>query len=247
MPEPFYYLIAVIALGGFMHGATGFGFALSTMPLLGPVVGMDKAVPMMNLMIILLSSQNLYVNRRSVHWGEVLRLMAASVPGLTLGVLFLRHGDPMMVRQLLGIILLAYGAYAIIREIRESGQLPLLEANPSSLMRSFAGISAGFFGGSCGADGPPVIVYGNMQHWPKERFRGNLQAFFLFNGVLLTVLNSLSGYLTSELFRIVLYALPFLVVGSILGHLAAQGVPAKQFRQGVLLLIILLGLNLLLN
>lgn len=241
LPEHFFYVTAVVALGGFVHGATGFGFALTIMPLLGPVLGMGQAVPLMNMLIILLSAQNLYANRHAVLWGEAFRLMAAAAPGLALGVLFLRTGDPLLAKRLLGMLLLAYGAYALLREFRRSAAQPPV-ARP--FLNAAAGLSAGFFGGACATDGPPVIVYGNTQGWHKERFRGILQAFFLFNAILLSSFNVYQGYFNAASLNLVLLAIPLMIVGSALGHLAAKGIPADRFRQGVLAMIVLLGVNL---
>jgi uncharacterized membrane protein YfcA len=247
IPDGVAPVLAAVFLGGVAHGATGFGFSLMATPIAAATLGMGTAVPMMNLLSIILTSMNLYANRKGLLWNEAIRLMLASLPGLACGVLLLRMGDPELVKRLLGIVLLGYAIYALVREIRTRGVAMPPVPQPRPVLNALAGFSAGFFGGSCAADGPPVVVYGNLQHWPKERFRAVLQAFFLFNGIMLTTINFFAGYLNERIVMLVVCVLPGLFVGSLIGNLISGRLEPNRFRQCVLGMVILMALNLLLR
>ena len=247
LPENFAYVTAMIFVGAFVQGATGFGFSLLVVPVAAALLGLRTAVPMMNLLSVLLTTQILYTNRRGIVWSEAFRLMLAALPGLALGLAFLRTGDPDSVKRLLGLLLFTYGLYAFVREWRTNGASVTMERPARPWLNALAGFSSGFFGGACATDGPPVVVYGNLQGWPQERFRSILQAFFVFTGLSLTIVNLAKGYLTPEVLKLVVVTAPVMYAASLLGNLASGRLDPRRFRLAVLTLVVLMGANLLLR
>jgi uncharacterized protein len=146
------------------------GFALLVMPLITIIVGLRTAVPLVALTGLTLYGVNLIRYRQAIHVRRVLRLGAASILGVPVGVWALANVDESIIRPLLGIVLLTYAAY---RLIHPSG------ARVCSRHWAYpAGFIAGCLGGAYNTSGPPVIVYGSLRRWPKEEFRAVLQAFF---------------------------------------------------------------------
>lgn len=247
LPDHLAYVAAAIFVGAFVQGATGFGFSLLVVPIATALLGLKTAVPMMNLLSVLLTTQILYTNRRGIVWGESLRLMLAALPGLALGIAFLRLGDTESVKRLLGLLLLSYALYALVREVRAPASATTAERESRPWLNALAGFSSGFFGGACATDGPPVVVYGNLQGWPQERFRSILQAFFVFTGLMLTAVNLAAGFLTWHIITLVLLTTPVMYAASLLGNLASGRLDPRRFRFAVLTLVLLMGANLLLR
>ena len=99
--------IALIFLGaGFTQGLSGFGSALLAMPLLTIFIKVKTAVPlcMLNgLIITLFLSLQL---KRHMDWEKIGPLSTGCLPGIWVGVFFLRHTHDDIMKLLLGVMLI---------------------------------------------------------------------------------------------------------------------------------------------
>ena len=137
----------------------------------------------------------------------------------------------------LGIILIGYALYNLV-----GWTVPPL-AHPAWAV--LAGFSSGVLSGAFNAGGPPVIVYASTRAWSADRFRGNLQTYFLAVSIFLLIGHAVSGHFTGDIGRMVLLAAPALVVGQMVGARLCRYVEGERFRKVVLWVLLLLGLQLL--
>src|SRR5690606_19860690 len=93
----------------------------------------------------------------------------------------------------------------------------------------------------CAVSGPPLIVYSAIRRWPRERFKGVLQVFFLVNNLLLIASHSVIGNLTPRVLFLSLACLPGLAAGIYFGLRASRRLSSAAFRRGVLALVVALG------
>ena len=240
-------IVFMAAAGAFVHSASGFGFAMLFMPVAGYMLGIHHAAPLMALLSTMLTAYVGYMHRTSVDWPEARRLILSAVPGLAVGLMVLQFSDPAALKKLLGASLAAYGAYALFLEPRirpvDAPALPFKR----SWMGIGAGFLAGFFGGSCAVDGPPLIVYSAIRRWPRERFKGVLQAFFLANNAMLFCGHAAIGNVSGPVLLLGAACIPALAAGVYLGHHASSRLSPEAFRRCVLSLIAALGAMLLLG
>lgn len=230
-------LVAVIVfLAAFLQTLSGFGFALIVMPLITIVLGLRTAAPLVALAGLTLYTINLIRYRQAVNIREVLRLGAASALGIPVGIWALVNVDESVVRSLLGLILIAYAVYALARPV-----MPRLRSHRWVYP---AGFVAGCLGGAYNTPGPPVIVYGSLRQWPKDEFRAVLQAFFLFNAVLIVTSHYLAHHLTTTVLTFYLHAVPTLVLGVLAGSRVDRRVNKGRFRTLVTVMILILGMSL---
>lgn len=247
--------MASFVLAGFVHTATGFGSALVGMPLLAIAFGVPVSAPLMALLSQIVNVVVLYQNWHALHFREAVRLTVASMFGIPFGLLLLKFGNETLITGALGILLLAYGLYGLFIERRfappdeDAASQPGDSERPESWSWRIAGISAGLLagvlGGAYNANGPPVIIYGALRHWSKERFKSVLQAFFIANGLLIVAGHAVSGLITLEVLRLCLYGLPAIIIGMYFGYQADKRLHAARFRGVVLIMIIALGAMLL--
>ena len=93
---------------------------------------------------------------------------------------------------------------------------------------------AGILGGAYNTAGPPIIIYGNCRDWPADRFKSNLQGFFLFISVLITVSHILADNYTPLVLKSMLVALPAIAVGILVGVSLSKRISGELFRKLVL-------------
>ena len=230
---------AIIFFAAFAQALSGFGFALMVMPPMTILVGLRTAAPLVALTALTSYTVNLIRYRRAVNVRQVLRLGAASALGIPIGLWALANVDESIIKPSLGLILIAYAAY---RLVRPTGLRPC-----SPLWVYPVGFLAGCLGGAYNTPGPPVILYGSLQQWPREEFRAVLQTFFFLNGTLVVASHYLARHLTPTVLTLYLYAVPALLLGILAGSRVDSKLNHDHFRTIVTVMILLLGLSLLLG
>jgi uncharacterized membrane protein YfcA len=235
MPE--ILLLAIIFLATFTQSLVGFGSALVAMSLLPTLFGIQIASPLVALLGLVLEIFLLAYYRDAVNVGNIWRVVAASLIGVPLGIVFLKQVDEQLTMTLLGLVITGYAMYALLRF-----RLPSLE---HSLWGYLAGLLAGMLGGAYNTSGPPVIIYGNCRGWSPPEFKGNLQSFFLVNSLLVAAGHLFSGSFNAEIWHLFLLSLPAGVAGLILGLLLDRHINPEIFRIMVLLLLVGLGVRLI--
>ncbi len=234
-------LIALITLAAcFTQTVSGFGSALVAMPLFMTVIGLetDQAAPLMVLVASALQTVLLIRYRRSISISSVAWLSVASFAGIPLGMYGMKNHVPeWLVLAVLGVILLAYSAYALTRP-----RMPRIKSRWWALL---AGFLAGVLGGAYTTNGPPAVVYGDCRGWEPDRFKSNLQGFFVSNNLVLIGWHVYFGNFTWQVGGNFLAALPGMVVGILGGLLLSKKINPVIFRKIMLCLVAVLAVRLL--
>lgn len=221
----------------FVQAASGFGLALISMPLLVGLVGIGTATPLVALIGI---TAEVFLLRRywqALNFAAVKRLSLASVVGIPLGVYVLREGDGRFITTILGLIVAGYALYALF-----GPHLPELRQPAWAYGFGFLG---GVLSGAYNTSGPPVIIYGTCRRWEPTTFKGNLQAYFLLNSLFTLSAHLISGNFTAVVWQHYLWAVPGVALGLVVGKWVDGRLNPTQFRKGVLVLLVLLGIRLI--
>lgn len=229
-------LLVVIFLAVFVQSAAGFGVALIAMAALPPVLGLRTAAPLVALVALLLEVFLVLYYRQALRLQNIWRVIAASLVGVPLGVLFLKNIPEQITLSLLGVLIAGYALYALLQL-----RLPRLE---QPLWAYLFGFAAGLLGGAYNTSGPPVILYGSCRGWEPAEFKGNLQGFFLISSLMVAGGHYLGGNFTPQVWRSFLLALPALGLGLAAGLSLDRRIRPERFRTIVLLLLLVLGLRL---
>ena len=230
-------IVLIVFLAAVIQTISGFGFALMVMPLLVLTLGIQTAAPLVALTGGTLYIVNLSRHHQAINVRETLRLAAAAALGIPLGVLAIRTLDGHVVQVALGLLLIAYALYSMIK--------PAQRVSISQRWSYPVGFLAGCLGGAYNTAGPPVVVYGDMQQWARNEFRSVLQALFLFNALFVIAVHAVAGNLTVSIGRYYLLAFPALLLGIVAGVLVDRRLAIHHFRTVVNVLILLLGVSLL--
>jgi len=229
-----YVLICLIVfLAGFTQGLSGFGSILLSLPLLAIFLDIKTVIPMVALIAFCITSILFIQLRKHLDWKKVYPLFLGAVPGIPLGVLFLKKLDKDLIQWILGIILIAYSLYS------------LFFRSTNKQMRKGWGYLFGFFsgclGGGLSAAGPPVIVYMSLQTWSKDSIKATLQGFFLASGAIVVFFQAMSGITTTIVLRYFLVSLPLMFLGTYTGSIFYGKIREEQYKKVMLILLSFLG------
>lgn len=249
------FVIFAVFVGCFVHGTVGFGNAMVMLPLLTLTLSTPMAVPLVALLGPFATFYVLYHNRIGFDVQTVLCLLISSIFGLPLGLMVLDLGSPDNVKRLLGALLFAYAVYALVVEYRLRKKGPIIPETPADapafnwwrdyLGAAVTGFLSGITAGAFSMNGPPVIVYGTYCAWPREKFKSVLQGYFLISNVLIVIAHALKGFTTTTVLWYFVVATPAAAVGLFFGQRLSTRFNQDQFRLGVLILILILGIVLL--
>jgi uncharacterized protein len=217
----------------------GFGLPMIAMPVLVALFGIRTAVPLVAIVILELQVLMIIRYRLALNISTVWRISAAAVLGIPVGVLFLSRLPETITVTLLGLILIFYALYSF-------SNFPLLALKSMKWSYVF-GFIGGIGGGAYNMAAPPMIIYGDTQHWGPQLFKGNLQGYFLIIGIMAILTHSLSGNVTAVVQQNSLIAVPFVLIGAALGFYLDRYINAAVFRKIVLGLLLVLGVNLALS
>ncbi len=233
--------IPISLFAGLTQGLTGFGSALVAMPFFVEILPVRSAVGLSILNGLLITTLLTIRHKRDVRFNNVAPLIMGAIPGIILGITFLKHAEEGLVRRLLGLLLLAYTTYSLVA----GKKMPSLQ--PNVIWGTIAGFLTGLIGASFSAGGPPTIIYVTLTNWNKDEMKATLSAFFLFTGASIALGHALSGITDREVFMLFLLNAPFVAVGVALGMMAYARIPRELYLRSILLLLWLMGLLLFLG
>lgn len=227
------YLTVVAFLAGFIQGLSGFGSVLLSLPLLVLFLDIREAIPLVNLMGVILTVVLIAQLRAHWEWGRIWPLLAGACPGIPVGVWLLKRMDPVHVQAVLGAVLVAYALYGLLFK------LPI--GKWSGRWAYLFGFLAGGLGGAISASGPPVIVYTSLQAWTKDQIKVTLQGFFVVSGLLIGVFHAAGGLTTRRVILLFLVTVPTLLAGTWAGSLLYGTFREEDYRRVMLVLLGALG------
>lgn len=226
-------VVLAVFVGALTRATFGFGEAVVSMPLLALLpISLHTSASLVGLAGLTVALLSLARGLHDVDGRALARLTAGTVVGVPLGVALLLLVPPAVASAVLGTLLVAYGAYAL---------LPTPSATVRPAWAYPTGLLAGALGSAYNFNGVPVVVFGTLRSWRPAVFRQTLQAHFLVSGVLVVGAQALGGVWTDDLPRLYALCLPALGLATVAGHLLHRRIPAHRFERYVHLLVLVLG------
>jgi uncharacterized membrane protein YfcA len=221
-------VILAVLLGGFVQAVSGFGLGLIMMPIISGALGLAIARPLVAMVAATIQLTMLIRLRQSVSLRDVGIMSLVGLIGIPFGT---RLGSATWLPESvmlagLGVIIVGYALYSLIAPV-------LPELKNDRWLPAFAWMS-GVFSGAYNVGGPPIVVYADARRWTPDQLRSNLQGFFLFKMLVLTLDHALSGNITQEVLTGYMWAFPAIFVGLWGGFWLYSYINAERFRQIVL-------------
>src|SRR5437773_6191516 len=151
-------MAATAAGAALLYTLTGFGFAVLSPPAFLLLVDPTEAIQLVIIISTALSLATLPGLPRQIAPALLLRLALGCVVGLPLGLVALRHADPVLVRRLVGATILAFTV--LLELLRRRGP----DKHAALLgMRAGCDLAVGAVSGVAtalvGMAGPAVLIY----------------------------------------------------------------------------------------
>ncbi|MEC9464697.1 MAG: sulfite exporter TauE/SafE family protein [Myxococcota bacterium] len=229
------YAIVIIASGACVQGIIGFGSGLVAMSLIPLFWEIPYAVGVLSPLGVALTVLLAYRLRAYISWTDIRWLLVPMPFGVVAGIWILTHWPNEAMKALLGVLLMGYVLYSLKAPEPQN-------ANPRPMLGSTAGFFSGLCSGALGTGGPPILIYASTVNWPRDRFRGNLQGFFVTTATLTFIGQVNAGLVTSETITKTAAIVPGLIVGALTGNKLASRIPQALFRKVVLAVLGLMGL-----
>lgn len=211
----------------------GFGAAITAMPIISPMLGLNVAAPLMNLSGATNFTTLIIQKWKEFTFSDMWRVALMNVLFTPVGIWIVAWVDESILRLILGIVC---AGYALVR----LGNIP----PPALHNRNWGwlyGIFSGVFTGAFSVGGIPAVLYAETQQWEPERFRINMFSFFaLISGANLLT-RYFAGQITLDVVLLWLTSIPFMFFGLWVGEWLTQFINKERFQKLVLVMLVILG------
>ena len=220
------YISAVLGLSAVVFNVAGFGFGLLSVPLLAMVMPIQEAVALQFPFSLALVVFNAWRFRASFQWRVLTPLAIGAAVSQPLGLMSLTHLPVViMKRTLAGFIVLAVANNRFEAGRRISGGWA-----KSSWWGVLMGLISGWFSGAYTTGGPPAVVFSMSVATTPQEAKGMLGAYFTFLDVLVLVMYTWTGLLTMQGLWHSSWHTPAVILGMVLGGLAAGRISMQKYR-----------------
>ncbi|HSK26697.1 MAG TPA: sulfite exporter TauE/SafE family protein, partial [Jiangellales bacterium] len=219
--------IGILALAAAVQAVSGFGFALTAVPLLTLAVGPRTAVVTVLLVGLVLSVGVALRERGHVRRRDAIAVGVAGLVGMPLGLLLLTTTSERVLTTVIAVVLLA-SVVLIGRGIRL----------PRGLRTEVgAGLLSGALLTSTSMNGPPRVVAFQAQGLPARERRATLATVFVVHGATAVALVTASGQVTEGVATLAVAGIPALAVGWLAGDRLFRRLEPVGFRRVVLAML----------
>jgi Predicted permeases len=230
-------VIAIMFMYTFVGICAGFGGALTTMPLITLLLPLKMAAPMSVIVGTATALYATWLSRKETNWRSALVLIVFSFAGIPVGIYALSYLPDHIMKIGLGGFLILYSFYSLF--------IPRLPVYDKNWIAMPIGVIAGALGSAFSTNGPPVVIYGMLRNLAPAAFRGTLNAFFTANNIAIIGGLTTSGILTVSTVKLVLFCIPTMILGSLVGQYVHKRISVNVFRVMVFLLLIASGAMLI--
>ncbi len=226
---PLAYLVGVAFVAALARGFSGFGGALIFVPLVSAVFSPQVAAPILMLVDGVLQLTLMKNAWRIGARREVGIMALGALAGIPLGVLALKHLDPVQLRW--GISGLTVAMLALLMSgWRYHGQ-------PRRPLTAGVGFLSGLLSGAIQAGGPPVVAYWLGGGNAAATMRANIILFFFCTSIASGLTYLAAGLLDAGIVILALAAMPGYALGLFIGTRMFRLASERSFRRACYLLI----------
>jgi len=231
-------ILAGALAGGFVNGLTGFGTAMTVLPLW--LLAVEPVVAAQAICACSVASHlsTLRLIWHAFDWRRLAPMLLAGLLGVPIGTWILPWLSVPTFKLAVGTVILTYCTFMLFAAGRvrlESG------AKGAETIIGFAG---GILGGIAGLSGALPTMWAALKGWPKEERRVFLQVFNLTILAAMLVASLMQGLVGRRSIETIIVALPGTLIGARLGSFVYSRLDDRRFDRVVLVFLLLSGLSL---
>ncbi|MBM81321.1 MAG: permease [Planctomycetaceae bacterium] len=230
-------VVAAMSVATFIRSFLGFGDALVAMPILSLLIGVREAAPFVAIISFITALCIVGAERNSIDWKPASWLIGSSVIAVPAGIYLLRTIPEQYVQAFLAFVIIGFCCLSFLKS-----KLARLE---NDRLITIFGAAAGVLVGAYNTPGPVLVIYGTMRNWSRERFRANLQAYFLPISLIVGTVHVTTGGANEGLWLRIGTALPFVLLAIWGGSTLSRRVGGEVFQRFVYGALVIVALMLL--
>ncbi len=229
-----------LAAGGVVKGASGIGLPMVAVPIMALAVSVPTAVSLMTFPIL---ASNIVQATQGGRWRPILRrfwpILAIQPFGMSIGAAALAWADPrVLIGTLGGIVVLFVAAIRFQPAWHVSLALERWLAPPVGLLSGLIGGISSFFG-------MPIAMFLLSLRLEKDDFVAAVGVTYACGALSLILVLTLFGLLGPQLYLLSMLGVPAVLAGVWVGQLLRRRLNAQTFRNFVLFVLLLAGLNMI--
>jgi len=235
-------IYATFFAAAFIKGLTGLGFVSLCLPVIALFIKLEEAIPLVVLPSLL---SNVMVIYQTGRLRQSLRrfwlLYISAFPGIYAGVLILNMVGNYAAKIVLGVLSIAYSLLLLLKI-----EISIPEKN-ERILSAPIGLTNGFLNGLTGTQIIPMLPYLLSLKLDRDGMINAINVGFTLSITVLLIVFGKFNLISFEIIKYSLIGAIPVVAGIYLGGKLRHKVSEERFRLAVLLLLIIIGVNLILN
>lgn len=231
--------VAVFMLGtlaaAFVTGLAGFAFGL-----VAAAIWLHALTPIQTTTLIvayglLVQGYAVWNLRHNLNADRLVPLIVGSAIGVPFGIMVLLWVPPTSLRMAIGILLILFSLYNLVRP-----KLPSLK-QAGRLADAAAGFFNGLVGGSTGLAGIVIVIWSSLRGWQRDEQRAAFQPSGVATFLITIIALGGVGSITPDIIKLFARGLPALAIGTWAGWKLYGKLDESKFRKSVLVLLLISG------
>lgn len=232
------FVLAGAFAGGLVNGLTGFGTAMTALPIWVHALQPTFAAPLAVACSVVGQLQTLPAIWHAIDWRRLAPFVLGGLLGVPIGTMLLPRVDAATFKLAIGMLLVASCGLLLANRARGAWSAGGRGAD------GFVGFLGGILGGLAGLSGLLPTLWAELRGWEKDARRAVFQGFNLSILLFALATHGTAGFLTAEFGRLLLVALPGTIVGAWIGRRVYARLDTRRFGKVVLVILLLAGVLL---
>ena len=224
--------------GGFVSGFSGFAMGIVVSGIWLHTITPIQTAALIAGYGLLTQGYGIAKLRHELNWQDIWPLTIGTAIGIPIGVMLLTHISASYVRLGVGVLLVLYATYNLLRP-------PIGPFKIGAVADVAIGISNGLLGGLTGLGGIISTISCQFRGWSKDKQRAVFQPVLFAAFVLISTSQYIAGSYTAETVKLYAIGLPFMIAGIVMGFKLFGTIKDETFRKAVLILVLVAGASLI--
>ena len=231
-----YALVPICFIAGLVSGIAGFAFGVVAIALMLPLGQGVLMVPVALAGSVLSQLVALGSFRRDIDYGRLWPFLLPGLVGVPIGTAALRWTDPHGFRLSLGLMLVVFAVYGLVR-----GQgRPMTRGGRGA--DAAIGLIGGAMGGYAGVSGIAPTIWCGLRGWPSDQQRAIYQPFILIIQAVALFSGGTAHLFPAGALTIAAICAAPVAIGTWCGMRIYRRMDERLFRRAVLALLLVSGI-----
>ena len=231
------FFLAAAFFGGLTSGVSGFAMGLVVSGVWLHIIAPDQNALLIVLCGLVTQGSGIWRVRHAMSWRTVLPFIVGGAIGVPIGTALLTMVDQGTVRITMGVLLVLYSLYGLLRPAVG----PVQGGLPADVG---VGVANGLIGGLTGLGGIAITIWCQLRGGVKDAQRAVFQPVMFTTFVMTAISLAVAGAYTREAMQLYAFALPALCIGLWCGLKLYGKLDDVAFRRVILILLLASGISL---